>query len=283
MAVKIPEALRKIIEDKAYGHVITKNPSGSPQVSMVWLDVDGDDLLFNTNDARKKTLNLKREPRVVVSMQDRNNPQSYAIFYGKVKSITDDANNAHIDKLVSLLALVSETAPQLFNAADWGGDLSGRALKILLLRTLAKVNRRRRYYGEAIPNLLVKAQQAEGIENPVRPSIQWPDGLPQDILEAIEAETQKRVTETPAKAASQVWSTPVRRTNGPVSALQELADAKTLALQAQGEAAGLRAAIDALAKGQALSADQIKDAARKGAEEALKGGVKVTIDIPQED
>ena len=99
MAVKIPEALRKILEDKAYGHVITKNPSGSPQVSMVWVDVDGDDLLFNTNDARKKALNLKRDPRVVVAVQDRNNPQSYAIFFGKAKSITNDANNAHIDKL----------------------------------------------------------------------------------------------------------------------------------------------------------------------------------------
>ena len=99
MAVKIPDTLRKIIEDKAYGHVITENPSGSPQVSMVWVDVDGDDLLFNTNDARKKTLNLKRDPRVVVSVQDRNNPQAYAVFYGKVKSITNDANQAHIDKL----------------------------------------------------------------------------------------------------------------------------------------------------------------------------------------
>ena len=99
MAVKIPETLRKILEDKAYGHVITKNPSGSTQVSMVWVDADGDDLLFNTNDARKKTLNLKRDPRVVVAVQDRNNPQSYAIFYGKVKSIDNDTNNAHIDKL----------------------------------------------------------------------------------------------------------------------------------------------------------------------------------------
>ena len=68
-------------------------------------------------------------------------------------------------------------------------------------------------------------------------------------LLAIEAETQKRVTETPAK----VWATPIRRTDGPVSALQELADAKTLAIQAKGEAAGLRAALDAAAKGQSLS------------------------------
>ncbi len=75
----------------------------------------------------------------------------------------------------------------------------------------------------------------------------------------------------------------VHRGGKTLSLAQEVADAKTLALKAEGENAGLRAAIEALAKGQALSADQIQDAARKGAEEALKDGVKVTIDIPQED
>ena len=99
MPVKIPQSLTNILLDKAYAHVVTRNASGSPQVSMVWCDVDGDDVLLNTNDARTKVLNLKRDPRVVVSVQDRNNPQSYAIFYGKMKAIENDTDNAHVDKL----------------------------------------------------------------------------------------------------------------------------------------------------------------------------------------
>ena len=99
MPVSIPQTLRMILQDKAYAHVITHNANGSPQVSMTWVDGEGDEVLVNTNDARTKVLNLKRDPRVTVSVQDRNNPQSYAVFYGRATSIVNDAGNAHIDKL----------------------------------------------------------------------------------------------------------------------------------------------------------------------------------------
>jgi PPOX class probable F420-dependent enzyme len=99
MPVSIPPTLRTILQDKAYGHVVTRNANGSPQVSMTWVDAEGDEVLVNTNDARLKAINLKRDPRVIVSVQDRNNPQSFAVFYGRAKSIVNDANNAHIDKL----------------------------------------------------------------------------------------------------------------------------------------------------------------------------------------
>lgn len=41
MALTLPESVRTLLADKAYGHVITFNPSGTPQVTMVWMDVDG--------------------------------------------------------------------------------------------------------------------------------------------------------------------------------------------------------------------------------------------------
>jgi PPOX class probable F420-dependent enzyme len=65
---------------------------------MVWMDVDGDEVLFNTAEGRKKVLDLRRDPRVIVSVQDPNNPQSYAVFHGKARLTTDGAR-AHIDKL----------------------------------------------------------------------------------------------------------------------------------------------------------------------------------------
>jgi len=117
----------------------------------------------------------------VISQGENQETPEYAVWDGKLAD-----NIAYVDKLISLIAIVSETAPQLLNEGEWGADLSGKALKILLIRTLAKVNRSRLYYSVAIPNLLVKAQQVEGVAKPVRPTIKWPDGLPQDILEAIE-------------------------------------------------------------------------------------------------
>ena len=98
MAVKIPESLRTMLEDKAYGHVVTFNARGNPEVTMVWMDVEGDELLFKTAEGRRKPDNIRRDPRVIVSVQDRKNPQAYAVFHGKGR-VTDAGADDHIDKL----------------------------------------------------------------------------------------------------------------------------------------------------------------------------------------
>ena len=98
MAVTLPQSVKTLLSDKAFGHVVTLNSDGKPQVTMVWMDVDGDEVLFNTADGRKKPQNLRRDPRVIVSVQSRNDPQAYAIFHGKAR-ITEEGADAHIDKL----------------------------------------------------------------------------------------------------------------------------------------------------------------------------------------
>jgi PPOX class probable F420-dependent enzyme len=98
MPVKIPQSLRTMLEDKAYGHVVTFNAKGNPELTMVWMDVEGDELLFNTAEGRRKPDNIRRDPRVIVSVQDRNNPQAYAVLHGKGR-VTDVGADAHIDKL----------------------------------------------------------------------------------------------------------------------------------------------------------------------------------------
>ena len=98
MAIPLPQSVRKIMQDKAYGHVVTFNADGKPQVTMVWVDVDGDEVLFNTADGRLKPRNLRRDPRVIISVQDRNDPQSYMVFHGKA-SVTEAGADAQIDKL----------------------------------------------------------------------------------------------------------------------------------------------------------------------------------------
>ena len=98
MAIALPQSVKKILEDKAYGHVVTFRPDGRPQVTMVWMDVEGDEALFNTAEGRLKPQNLRRDPRVIVSVQDRNDPQSYLVLHGKT-TITEPGADAHIDKL----------------------------------------------------------------------------------------------------------------------------------------------------------------------------------------
>ncbi|HBL18336.1 MAG TPA: PPOX class F420-dependent oxidoreductase [Elusimicrobia bacterium] len=98
MAIALPESVKKILLDKAYGHVITFNADGKPQVTMVWMDVDGDEVLFNTAEGRLKPRNLRRDPRVIISVQDRNDPQSYMVFHGRA-SVTESGADEHIDTL----------------------------------------------------------------------------------------------------------------------------------------------------------------------------------------
>ena len=98
MPIPLSESIRTLLGDKAYGHVVTLTAKGQPRLTMVWMDVDGDEVLFNTAEDRKKTQDLRRDPRVIVSVQDRNNPQAYAVFHGKAR-ITEEGARAHIDKL----------------------------------------------------------------------------------------------------------------------------------------------------------------------------------------
>ncbi|OLB43420.1 MAG: hypothetical protein AUI04_02515 [Candidatus Rokubacteria bacterium 13_2_20CM_2_64_8] len=98
MAIKLPDSVKKILQDKAYGHVITFGAGGKPQVTMVWVDIDGDEVVFNTAEGRLKPKNLRSDPRVIISVQDRNDPQSYMVFHGKA-SITEAGADPHIDKL----------------------------------------------------------------------------------------------------------------------------------------------------------------------------------------
>ena len=98
MAIALPPSVRKMLQDKAYGHVVTFTAGGKPQLTMVWLDVEGDEVLFNTAEGRLKPKNLGRDPRIIISVQDRNDPQAYAVFHGHA-SVTEAGADGHIDKL----------------------------------------------------------------------------------------------------------------------------------------------------------------------------------------
>ena len=97
--IAIPSSARRLLEDRAYGHLVTRNLDGSPQTSMLWFDVEGDELLCNTVDGRVKVRNMRHDPRVIVSVQDRDNPLSYLLVHGRVTAITAEGAEEHIEKL----------------------------------------------------------------------------------------------------------------------------------------------------------------------------------------
>ena len=66
----IPAPAEVLLGSDAVAHVWTTNADGSPQVSCVWVLVNGDEILFGTSGSSRKVHNLRRDPRVVLSIQD---------------------------------------------------------------------------------------------------------------------------------------------------------------------------------------------------------------------
>jgi PPOX class probable F420-dependent enzyme len=98
MPQAIPENFRDLFEKPAFGHLATLNADGSPQVTPVWLDIEGDVILVNSARGRKKDRNLRRDPRVALSIIDPANPYRYLEVRGRVVEITEKGADEHIDK-----------------------------------------------------------------------------------------------------------------------------------------------------------------------------------------
>ena len=97
--VSLPPAVRELFQGKNLGHLATIMPDGSPQVTPVWVDVDGDRILVNTAEGRTKPRNVRRDPRVAISIHDQENPYKSAYIRGRVVEVTQEGAEAHIDKL----------------------------------------------------------------------------------------------------------------------------------------------------------------------------------------
>lgn len=95
----IPVEYHDLFEKKSFAHLATLMPDGSPQVTPVWVDFDGEHILINSAEGRQKDLNMERDPRVAVSIQDPEDPYRYLQVRGRVEDITTEGADAHIDKL----------------------------------------------------------------------------------------------------------------------------------------------------------------------------------------
>lgn len=99
-----------------------------------------------------------------------------------------------IDKLIQIAFLVTETSPDAFGLGQSGQAESGRALKFRLLRTLAKINRKRLYFDGALRRVLgaalwLESSYGAALANDVpNVRIEWRDGLPDDPREETETE-----------------------------------------------------------------------------------------------
>jgi PPOX class probable F420-dependent enzyme len=97
--IELTDAQKAVLDQKHYGVVTDLNADGSPHSTVIWVDHDGRNLLFNTGYGRLKTRNVERDPRVSVLVFDPANPfESTLVVRGRAELVHDGADE-HIDRL----------------------------------------------------------------------------------------------------------------------------------------------------------------------------------------
>ena len=99
--MSFPEKFLDLLNDdsKALLYLATIMPDGSPQVTPVWFDTDGEYILINTNEQRVKDKNMRVRPKVAMTIQDPNDFYRYLGVRGEVVSYTTEGADEHINKL----------------------------------------------------------------------------------------------------------------------------------------------------------------------------------------
>jgi PPOX class probable F420-dependent enzyme len=83
----LPDSARAVLESDALAHLVTVNRDGSPQVSVVWVGLDGDDIVSGHLFEQQKLRNVRRDPRVALTLETQvTNPQGlreYLVVHGR--------------------------------------------------------------------------------------------------------------------------------------------------------------------------------------------------------
>jgi len=112
MSAALSQGIKKLFQEPNYAHVATLMADGSPQVTPVWVDIEGDRILVNTSEGRVKPRNVRRDARVAISIVKQDNPYSSAYIRGRVAEMRHEGAKEHIDKLAKKY-LGQDTYPYL--------------------------------------------------------------------------------------------------------------------------------------------------------------------------
>ena len=97
---QIDSSLKNLFEDKNLAFVATIMKDGSPQITPMWVDIEDNQILINTAVGRTKQKNVARDPRIAISIADKNNPYHMVTVRGEViDQVTGEEAENHIDKM----------------------------------------------------------------------------------------------------------------------------------------------------------------------------------------
>ncbi|MCU1421076.1 MAG: class F420-dependent oxidoreductase [Microbacteriaceae bacterium] len=94
----LPDELLALLREKSLCYIATLMKDGSPQLTQVWVDTDGEHVVINSVETHLKVRNLRRDPRVAVTISDPQHPRRYFQVRGRA-TVTTEGAVEHIEKL----------------------------------------------------------------------------------------------------------------------------------------------------------------------------------------
>jgi len=122
----LSEVQRDLLDSPNFATVATLTADGSPQTSIVWVKRDGDDVLFSTVVGRAKERHLKRDPRVSITVLDRENAYRYAEFRGTASLTTEGGFD-----------LINELSHKYIDE-DYKGDVGTENVRVIVRVQVSK-------------------------------------------------------------------------------------------------------------------------------------------------
>lgn len=163
------------------------------------LDKHSDPILAVPPGVLDEKGNVKKEALGLFEVDNESpgfNKPEYIVWNANLESAEKE-----VDKLVDMLFMFSEISPASMGMDKNGSVESGRALKLKLIATIRKRNRKIRYYDQAIKDIFetaIKLAKARSIRigtlspgEPERPDIKWGDGVINDVTELVDIETKR--------------------------------------------------------------------------------------------
>ncbi|MFJ6216809.1 PPOX class F420-dependent oxidoreductase [Streptomyces sp. NPDC092296] len=98
MSVPLSDKAKELLDAKSFATVATLQPDGSPQLSVIWVKRDGDDVLFSTLQGRRKHLNIVKDPRVSLVINPPEAPYTYVEVRGEA-TLSTEGGRELIDEL----------------------------------------------------------------------------------------------------------------------------------------------------------------------------------------
>ncbi|MGC8661193.1 MAG: pyridoxamine 5'-phosphate oxidase family protein [Nitrososphaeria archaeon] len=99
--MKLDNSIVALINDKSFAYISLLDVDGFPHITPVWVDTDGERIIINTAEGRKKQKLAKKGSPVTVVVTNPSNPYKYVMIKGRIKEQTRDRAEEHIDKMAS--------------------------------------------------------------------------------------------------------------------------------------------------------------------------------------